>query len=271
MKIMKRLIQAIILVALCTSGVAAQSAGTTPSDKVKLTLTTGVDYSSGDYGQVIDTHILYMPVITKIRYDRWTAKLTIPYLSITGPGVVIGGEDGSDSGTPGAKTTESGLGDVTASLGYTFPIIDDHTKLSLTGKIKFPTADEDRNLGTGQFDYTAQAGINHNIGDAFVSASVARKFNGSSARFMLNDVWKYSVGAGYSFTKNTTAGLTYDFREAAGTGDNISEASAYLAYKVAQDWTVQIYAMSGFTDASPDLGGGLQLSYQFEPFAFLEE
>jgi hypothetical protein len=258
----------IIAVAPSMNALAATETGS----KAKLTLSTGVDYSSGDYGQTIDTQITYAPVTAKIKMDRWTGKLTIPYISITGPGVVIGGSEGSTAGAAGVKSTESGLGDVTSSLAYTAPLGSEDTKATFTGKIKFPTADEDRNLGTGQFDYTLQAGLTHNIGDFYLSGSVARKFNGSSARFQLDDVWKYSAGAGYSFTPETTLGVSYDYRQAStATGDAASEASTFISHKLNEDWSLQVYAYTGFTDSSPDLGGGLQVSYQFDPFDISDE
>lgn len=246
--------------------VSASAAETASAGDPRLTLSTGFDYSSGDYGQAIDTQILYVPVIAKLKYDGWTAKLTVPYISITGPGVVIGGNEGATAGTAGAKTTESGLGDVVGSLDYAFPVGHRGTTADLTGKIKFPTADSSRNLGTGEFDYTAQAGLTQEFGDFFVTGNGGRKFNGSSAKFNLNDVWKYSVGAGYSFTPATTVGLVYDFRQSAtAVGDNISEATAFVSHKLNDSWAVQVYGVAGFSNASPNAGGGLQLSYKLDP------
>lgn len=87
----------------------------------ELKLITGLDVSSGDYGDDTDTDILYVPFT--IVYDRSPIKLklTIPWLEIDGPGNVIGGGDSVIvvPGAGGAKTkTESGMGDVVAGFTY---------------------------------------------------------------------------------------------------------------------------------------------------------
>lgn len=232
---------------------------------VKATLSTSYNYSTGDYGQAIDTQITYVPVTAKVKYDHWTAKLTVPYIRISGPGVVVGGEDTTTAGIAGAKGTESGLGDVIASLGYSTPLNAHGLSGDITGKIKFPTADEDKNLGTGNTDYTLQTGLIQTYQDFYFTGTVGRKFNGDSARFQLDDVWKYSLGAGYNFTPATSAGAIYDFREASTSrGKNFSQAIGYVTHKITDKWSTQVYAGSGFTDAAPNLSMGVQISYKFD-------
>src|SRR5262245_53179030 len=63
--------------------------------EAKLRLGTGVDYSTGGYGQANDTEIWYVPFTGTLELDRWTAQVTVPYLNITGPGVVLGAADSS--------------------------------------------------------------------------------------------------------------------------------------------------------------------------------
>lgn len=231
----------------------------------KLTLSSSYNYSTGDYGQVVDTQITYVPVTAKLKYDGWTAKLTVPYIKITGPGVVVGGEDATVTGTPAAKGTESGLGDVIASLGYSMPLNNSGTFGDLTGKVKFPTADKDKKLGTGNTDYTLQAGLTQTYNDLYFTGNIGRKFNGSSATYRLDDVWKYSLGAGYNFTPQASAGVTYDFRQGAtATSKNFSQAITYATYKMTPEWAAQAYVGTGFTDVAPNLTTGLQLSYKID-------
>ena len=265
-----------ISTALCSTilffAAPSLAADPTVDPKLKLTLSTGVDYSSGDYGQALDTQITYVPVTAKLTYRGWTGKITVPYLSITGPGVVVGGGEGEPVGTPGAKRTESGLGDVIASLAYATPVLDKDTTGTLTGKVKVPTADKSRSLGTGEFDYTLQTGLTHNFGDFYVSGGGGRKFNGSSGQFPLRDVWKYSLGAGVMISPATALGVNYDFRQSAtSTGDDISEATAYLSHNLNSKWAAQIYSTTGFTNASPNWGVGLQISYMMDAFDALAD
>jgi hypothetical protein len=104
-------------------------------EEVKVKVSTGFDYSTGDYGQPVDTEISYFPVITQATYGNWIAKLTVPYLRIKGPGTVIGGgggvvvcedisgkEDLCSIVPTNAVTTESGLGDIIGALTYTIDV-----------------------------------------------------------------------------------------------------------------------------------------------------
>ena len=107
----------VLFPAVMAAALLAAEAVDTPDYQV--TVSSGVNYLSGDYGQTTDTTIVYIPVTVKVKRDNWTARLTVPYLRITGPGVVVGGADGAiDVGTAGVKDTQSGLGDVVAALTY---------------------------------------------------------------------------------------------------------------------------------------------------------
>src|SRR5215510_6681898 len=59
----------------------------------RTTLSVGADYSTGKYGQSQSTDLLYVPVTAKHETGRWTFKLIVPYLHITGPGNVVGSPD----------------------------------------------------------------------------------------------------------------------------------------------------------------------------------
>src|SRR5258708_8524601 len=115
----------------------------------------GVNYSSGKYGTSADTRILSIPLSARYESDLWTLKLTVPYLSVTGPANVVPGVGRIDSaGRPRRRTfagttTESGLGDTVASATYK-AYYDAGTKrgLDLTRRLKLPTAQPANGLGT---------------------------------------------------------------------------------------------------------------------------
>ncbi len=236
------------------------------ADDIEIKLSTGFDYSKGDYGDVDDTEIWYFPATAKASMGDWSAKLTVPYLRIKGPGVVVGGGGGGVQQTSRTiVTTESGLGDVVGSLTYTIDFEPYETYVDLTGKVKFPTADEDEGLGTGETDYTASVDVTKMIGDAYVFGGVGRKFVGESQRFELDDIWMANFGGGYQITPKTGIGASYDFRQASGSGENPSEATAFVSYKLTDHVNVQAYGVVGFSDGSPDSGVGLQIGYTFSP------
>ncbi len=229
---------------------------------MKAKISTGFDYSSGDYGASEDTDILYIPVTGRLQKGNWTAKLTVSYISIKGPGAVVGNGDTTNGAGGTAVTTESGLGDVVGSVGYTFDLTPE-TYLDVTGKIKLPTADEDKGLGTGETDYTVNTEITQEIGKAHVYGSAGYKFVGTNSTLNLDDSLILGVGAGTKIGEETTVGASYDWRESASGGENPSEASAYLSHNITRQISAQVYGVTGFSDASPDLGGGMMIGYKF--------
>lgn len=230
-------------------------------------ISTGVDYSTGDYGDAVDTDIIYVPVTGKVIWGDFTARVTVPYLSIEGPGTVVGGGEGpiviGDRRT--AVTKEEGLGDVVASLMYTVELANSGTYFDFIGKVKLPTASEAKGLGTGQTDFILQLDLTQTIGDLSLFGTVGYKFYGESVDFVLDDALFLSAGFGYRFSKTVSAGVFYDWRKAATrTSENGSEVLGYVNFKLTGNWSLQLYGGTGFSDGSPDANAGLQLSYSFD-------
>lgn len=234
------------------------------SEKTTLSVSAGYNYSEGDYGQADETKVLYAPVTLKLTRGEWAVKLLVPYIRITGPGVVVGDVP---VGTPRPVGTEEGLGDIMPSLIWTHRLNRFGTTAELQGIAKLPTADEDKRLGTGLFDFTAQAGLIQPIGKAYLNGNIGRKFNGSNATFPLRDVWKYTLGGGYRLFDHTTVGFLYDYRERQSTGsENLSLATGYISQALSDEWTLQLYGSAGFSDASPDSNIGVQVTRSFDLF-----
>ncbi|MEW6575084.1 MAG: hypothetical protein AB1408_01870 [Pseudomonadota bacterium] len=227
-----------------------------------IQINTGIDYSSGDYGDVEDTDYLSVPVGIKYQADRFYVKAAISYVHAEGPSGVIPGEGGGTSTPGGATTSRSGLGDLWLTAGYSLPIAET-TWFDFVGKAKLPTASESKFLGTGSTDFTAQGELLHSFGDVSIAAYGGRRFNGKSDILALRDVWL--AGGGIYFGANDlTIGLDYDWREGATlTSPDVSEATASLTYKLNDKLRLQGYGYTGFADGSPDLGGGVQLLFRF--------
>lgn len=224
-------------------------------------LNAGVDYSSGDYGDTVDTDFLAVPIGVKYQADNFYFKASTAYLDVKGPSGVIPGDGGVN--TPGgAITSRSGIGDTWLTAGYSLGI-GRSTWFDAVGKVKLPTASEAKALGTGTTDFVAQGELLHSFGAMSVSAHGGRRFNGSSDLYALRDVWL--AGAGVYFKGHrTTVGLDYDWRQGAtSTSPDISELTASLTYKMTDALRLQGYAYTGLADGSPDLGGGLQVLYRF--------
>lgn len=246
------------LLAFCNLASGAENAST-------FTLTTGLDYSSGDYGDDVDTEITSVPVVAKYEADRWVLKLTVPYVTITGPGNVVP-SIGQVGDTPRRRrTTESGLGDVTASATYnvfagsaSLPAID------ITGKVKFATADEDKGLGTGENDYATQVDLYQGFGKFTALATIGYRVYGNPSFVNLDNVFYGSLGGAYRLAPKTSVGVIYDYRpKITPNGSPISEAVAFVTHTITDQWKAQAYVVSGFSDGSPDIGGGALISFVF--------
>jgi len=231
----------------------------------KVSVATGFDSTSGTYGTGSTTNILTIPVIGKYEADTWLLKLTVPYLRISTIGGVIPGLGVGPMKKPGQVnvTTQSGLGDIVAAGTYYAIEGDEGTPgLDLTTKIKLPTANKDAGLGTGEVDYALQADVYQSKDKTTLTASLGRKFLGSSAALPLNDVFYGSVGGSYRMSDKTSIGLNLDAAQASSSsGSNLLELSANLSHKLDKNRKIQGYVLKGLADGSPDTGLGVLITF----------
>lgn len=68
----------------------------TPSD---FRLSTGVSYSSGDYGEIEDTEVFAVPVSLTYKKDGLKIRVSVPWVHVDGPGSLISTPEGRDGGS----------------------------------------------------------------------------------------------------------------------------------------------------------------------------
>ena len=212
-------IQTIGFVAVVNFALAFATAGAAADDNDPVfRLSTGIDYTSGDYGGVVDIEDVYVPITGSADYGRFGFRLTVPYLSVTAPaGTIITGPGGQPVPGSGAATTESGLGDVIGSVTM-FDVVANRElgiALDVTAKIKFATADETKGLGTGENDYSVQADVYKFFDRITLLGTAGYKVRGDPAGIDLENVFFGSLGGIYNFTPETRGGLIVDYRESA--------------------------------------------------------
>lgn len=244
-----------------------------------LILGTGIDYSTGKYGNPVSTDILYVPVTGKYVSGDLTLKLTVPYISITGPGGVVpgmgrigpmsgggtmtGGGMMGGGGAGTARTTQSGIGDVIASAGYR-TYSTDALGIDLVGSVKFGTANANKNLGTGQNDYALQIDGYYAADTSMLFATAGYKVRGSPPGFQLKNIFFGSIGMSRKMNDETTIGGMFDMAQSpAPTIPGTREASLFITKTVARDLKITANILKGFSDSSPDLGASLMLSRIF--------
>ncbi len=256
----KRLSASVILVFLIQS-VAALSARGIEEDRVGLTpvllqWSTGFDFSRGDYGLDQDTTVYYVPLGVTIDYDRFRARVSIPFLVSSGPTRIDSLETVTDSGE------RRGLGQLQLSGSYLFdPISEGLPYLELSTKVTAPT-ETSSSLGTGLWALALQADFFQRVGRFTPYLSAGRKFYiecGCDDR--LKHRFFASVGSSFALTETIDLGLGYDWLEAAVKGVSDShEIVPYASLRLNQNWSLGPYAVFGLSDGSPDYGVGFSLS-----------
>jgi hypothetical protein len=231
-----------------------------------FSLTTGLDYSTGKYGETSSTDILYVPLTGKYETDNWVFKVTVPYIVVSGPGNVVRGIGVVKNKAAGPRRTEEGLGDIIAGVSRNLlDIANTGTLVDLTGNIKFGTADTKKGLGTGENDYAAQVDVTQRITSA-VSAfgSVGYRIIGSPAGAQLNNVVYAEGGGTVKLNDGLRLGAIFDTSQApSSVSGTQAELTAYLTQQLSERWKLQVYGVHGFANGSPDWGGGAMTTFRF--------
>lgn len=241
--------------------------GTAIAEPPRFSLGAGAEYTTGEYGGDESVDEIYLPVTATLDFERVSLRLTVPFLSVRAPELTtITGPDGQPVIGEGPTKTESGLGDVLASITV-FDVLSGgggDLALDLTGKVKFGTADEEKGLGTGEQDYSLQADVFRFFEKATLMGTAGYSLRGDPEGYDLDDTFFASVGASYLVTDRSRIGAFFDFRDASVPDtDTLQELSAWMSTRLGEHGHVQFYALAGFGDSSPDWGGGLSFGARF--------
>lgn len=236
----------------------------TASAEVTPSLSTGFDYSSGKYGAATSTEVLYVPVIGKLQFDNFFLKLTVPYIRVTSSGAgVVRGMGPFRTATTTKTSTQSGLGDVFASAGYTI-LESGNLFLDLVGNVKFGTADADKNLGTGKNDYSAQLDAYYQLDKTTIFATAGYKVIGAPAGVQVNNIAYGTLGVSQKTGDKTSAGVMLDVAQGSNAlSPGARELTVFVANRISQTLKIQANLMKGFSDSSPDYGGGVMVTGYF--------
>jgi len=231
---------------------------------LRWTVSSSVDYSQGDYGEAVDTEIFFLSQQLALERGNTALRLTVPWLEVTGPAdVVAPGAPLAESQPADATRSESGLGDVQLNLSHTLWDYGTRFYLLPSVGVKFPTADEDKRLGSGEADYWLRlSGMWGLSRTSTFYVSGGYRWMGRSEDYPLAD--RALAGAGlYHQFGAFGVGLSYDFQESSVQSfEDQHEAGLNLSAKRGPVRTA-IYGRTGFTDGSPDLNVGLRLGYTF--------
>jgi hypothetical protein len=237
-----------------------------PAAPGTLSLASGLDVSSGEYGEAVPTTIVNPSLAIKYLEKDWAIGATVPYLETNGPSNVVPGLGAPGSGLRAAPlVTREGIGDVAIWARRTiFSFAQTDTSIDLKGKIRFGTASAAQGLGTGHNDYAVSLEANQPLGrSASLFASFGRRFPVSAPDLALHQVWFGSVGADYKLGPRWTAALWLDMQQAStATSGREAEVTADLTYRFSPAWKIDAYGVKGFANGSPAVAGGIILTWQ---------
>lgn len=254
------------IAALAASPSAAQQGGALRSDRsIGLSLTSGVDFSSGRYGGAVKTDILVVPLSVRARKGRIRASATLPWLRIKGPITIVGGgEDGPiviDPNGPAPRRVREGLGDASFGLDYVIPSRGlGGIEVALGARFKLPIAA--RGLGTGKADFGLVADISRPIGKLSPFLTLGYRMPGDPSGFELRNSATVSAGTSVTFGKLVAIG-SYDYSGATSplSFDSHSVFGA-LSAPLTDRVVLTGYGTVGLSRGAPDHGLGLLLSFR---------
>lgn len=82
----------------------------------QVQLSTGAEYSSGNYGEVASTEAIVAPFSARVSFGSFSVRASVPWLSVRGPADIApvvdddGGDRGSNSGSGSSGSGSSGSG-----------------------------------------------------------------------------------------------------------------------------------------------------------------
>lgn len=240
----------------------------------EFSLTTGIDYREGDYGEPTDSKILYLPLtlgysfdhfsLTPYPNDRVNIEVSVPWLWVDGP-VVADGFGEAPVPEPGdalPSDRRNGLGDVQVSAAYLiFPPAESALPaLEFSGRIKTATGDEKDALSTGEPAYTLQLDVFKSFGKWTPFASGGYRIVENAPGYALRNSGFASLGVVRRISERLSAGIFYDWWQSGSEGyGDAHELFPYASFRVDENLSVSPYAVIGLSPDATRWGLGVAL------------
>ena len=268
-----------------------------------VTLSTGLSYSEGEYGDIESTKVFAAPVSLTYRNSGLKVRVSVPWVKIDGPASLIAtpegrgggsgsgssdnsgrGSNNSGSGSGGGEVelededdriddddetltlddnNRSGFGDVNVSALYSFDLGGDFY-FEPGVKVKLPTASRRKRLGTGEVDVTLSTDLVKDIGDLSLYVHGRRKFAGKPEGSTIRSTWGAGAGASVAVGNGFYVGADYDWQQSAFAGSKASsEVIGWASMRLTNNMRFSLYAITGLNNQSADFAGGGSISYRF--------
>lgn len=266
-----------------------------------LRISTGSNFSSGKYGTDDKTEIFSAPVRIAWRTGDFELSASTSYVSVDGTGNVIPGDLGPiqtlrclqardtrpdlfdrfcrDRRLPTTERVKnSGMGDVILGFSWSLPVeVTGKWLIDLGGRVKLPTASEDKNLGTGETDFSFSVDIARSFGKVTPFVNVGYRIFGDPVlddglgepfQIDLENGFTTSVGLIFPVGKKANLSISYDYLEktvrTVTPVTDSHELTMGLGGPIGdKGWRWSLYGVAGLSQSSPDIAAGVSLSYRF--------
>ncbi len=183
----------------------------------------------------------------------------------TGSGGAMGAPGGGGGGG-GMFGGEYGLGDITLTCGYVFIKDSDTTpQMRPILYVKFPTADESKGFGTGEFDFGGGVAFSKWLDNwqPFAEGRYIVQGGAHDETGALNFVTA-DAGVAYSWSERLATSMYARFGSRLFDGLSAPlEARLKTVWRFGERAYTEVYALKGLSDGSPDYGGGISVFREF--------
>jgi hypothetical protein len=251
----------------------------------QLQLSTGLEFSSGNYGEVEATQTLVVPLAARVSVGGWSFRASVPFVRVRGPADVTiaiedGGGDDNDSGGSGsgssgsggsgsdrsgtggstgnslfaANREESGVGDASFAIGYSMvDIAQTNLYVDLTARVRVPTGNEATGLGSGTTDYAALTEIGWDGRKGGIYVGGGRRFLGNQPDAVVSriDGWQANTGFWRRMGPKSLVGMQANWRNASvDGGEDPKSIDVYLTRRLTNAWKMEVSGGAGLSDAN---------------------
>jgi hypothetical protein len=263
-------------------------AGIASAEENHYSIGLGFEFSSGKYGTDTRTDSVLVPFTVVVSpTDRLGFSLEIPYIyqsngnvvasiasgagmqgsksAMKSVGSMMGGSGGAMSSGTGGMGHQGGLGDITLKGSYiVIPEQEAVPQIRPYAFVKFPTADKNDSLGTGEFDEGFAVEVSKWIGKWNPFAEAGYTVQGKSPLLPLKNYVTYDGGIGYQLADSVRAIVFLKGSTPPSDGfSSLLETRIKLSYQTTKQSGIEGYLSKGITTNSPDYGTGLSVYFDF--------
>lgn len=266
---MRQLVSAMAVLTLMSGPLSAQDAPEGEARGYSLSLNLGLGRFEGEYGLPEETRFDVVNFSARWYLPRGQIQISAPYLRLEGPAPahLVGGQPVVLPGEFDERRQESGLGD-TVVQGQYYLRTGSTASPWVIGKLrlKVPTGDEDKRLGTGAPDVEIGLGLVRQYGRLNWLADIGYNVVGTSSTFDLENVLRVGTGVSRSFGERTSGYLYLENRTNAVERSDDRRSFIFgveRSLDSAQRLRLSVSMFVGLTDATEDLGLYLNLGRRY--------